>query len=224
MGFRNLLLGTMLGTALVGSAHAALITPGTPFDINGVNAVTTAVTPVTFRPGNTQAIDSGNVHLLIQTIPEAGGQEWLLYSFTTATGGTIAGNVNANWLMQVQNLATTQPVSVNHFFVGWGAGGQLSEPVADTGNLPLELNPITGVGHVFGEPVTGVIESVLDGEGAADTFGGFLSVQYGINPATINFFQIGELIGPAPVPEPGGILIVGAGALVTFGVCRRRRA
>jgi hypothetical protein len=63
----------------------------------------------------------------IQEIAETGGQEWLVYSFTSSSP-SIAGNINADWELQIQGLAATQPVSVNHFFLGWGENGQLYNP------------------------------------------------------------------------------------------------
>jgi hypothetical protein len=150
----------------------------------------------------------------IQTIAETGGQEWLVYRFTSLSP-SIAGDINADWELQIQGLAATQPVSVNHFFLGWGQNGQLYNPTSDTGiNLPIETNPITGVGQVFGEPIIGLVESVLDGSGTANTFAALIENNYTQNPSSTNFFEVAELIGPVSVPAP----LIGFGLPVFLAV------
>jgi hypothetical protein len=220
----NRLMATALVIGLGTEARAAnFITTGTPFDINATNAKTTiSGQPVVFAPGMVQPLASG-VDLEINVIPAAGGQEWLQYNFEIppAAPPSIAGNVNAAWELQVSGLVPTQPVSVKHFFLAWGLDGDYYTPTSDVGvNLPIETNPITGVGTVFGEPVTGVIETVLDGEGNANTFADLITNNYSQNPATTNFFQIDELIGPVVTPEPATIAILGLGFL---GLCAVRR-
>lgn len=132
-------LSLLLALAVSTPASAAFIATGTPFTVNSTNATITGSTGVLFEPGVAQPISSGNVILNIQTIPEAGGQEWLLYSFTSVPP-SLAGNVNANWELQIQGLGATQPVSVNHFFVGWGQNQQLYNPTSDTGGEPPDRN------------------------------------------------------------------------------------
>jgi hypothetical protein len=215
-----------LALAVTIPASADLITPGTPFTLSSTNATTTESNGLSFVPGATQTVGTTNIQVNIQTIAEAGGQEWLLYSFTSSLA-SLAGNVNANWELQIQGLNTTQPVSVNHFFVGWGANGALYNPTSGVGvNLPIETNPITGIGQVFGEPITGLVETVLDGSGTANTFAALIGNNYTQNPNTTNFFQIGELIGPVPTPLPAALPLfaTGLGALGLLGWRRKRKA
>src|SRR5215469_6611311 len=119
MGYKAL-LGSLLALAVSTPASAEFIATGTPFTVNSINATNTGSSNVFFTPGVPQTLSSGSVVLTIQTIPEAGGKEWLLYSFMSLVP-SLAGNIDANWELQIQGLATTQPVSVNPFLLGWGA-------------------------------------------------------------------------------------------------------
>jgi hypothetical protein len=53
------------------------------------------------EPGVAQPIGSGNVSMDIQTIPEAGGQEWLVYNFVSV-GPSLAGNINRVWCKHLE--------------------------------------------------------------------------------------------------------------------------
>ncbi|HYM32504.1 MAG TPA: PEP-CTERM sorting domain-containing protein, partial [Candidatus Cybelea sp.] len=164
-------------------------------------------------------IDS-NALLLFQTIiPEPGGNEWIVWTFVTTSGGPIAGNLNANWTLQVGSVPLTGTFALKHFFNDWGTNGLLVSPTSANGsNNPLETNPITGVGKVFGQNLF-IPTNVAGGTSSAFTFSGFLGGA-GFNPSTLNTFQVGELLGP--IPEPSSIAVLGAG-LIAFAAVRRRK-
>ena len=78
---------------------------------------------------------------------------------------------------------------------------------------------------MFGEPIIGLVETVLDGSGTANTFAALIENNYTQDPNTTNFFEIAELIGPVPstIPEPATILILGTGVLGLMWARKSRR-
>jgi PEP-CTERM motif len=89
------------------------------------------------------------------------------------------------------------------------------------GNLPVETNPVTGLGQVFGQAYSIDLTTAFSGDGAASPFGTTLTT-WGFDPAATNEFQIGFLLDPVPAPEPTSAPLL-LGGIAALGVTRRRR-
>ncbi len=72
-------------------AQATLFVPGSTFQVQATNSPDTFTDTVNLATG-TQSLDSGAVTLNISFVPAGGGDEWLVFNYTTASGGPLSGN------------------------------------------------------------------------------------------------------------------------------------
>jgi hypothetical protein len=224
----------VLAIGVAGPADAELLQLGGSFQVMGTDA------PNTFSENDiltlgTTSIDGGLLNLTLTTMPAAGGEEWIIFTFQTATGASIAGVLNAAWEIQVENVPISTPSALySSFYLDLGTNGVLTNPDNNTGfNLTLETNPVTGSGTVFGQTGGFDVENPFYfGFLYVDTFSSHLS-SWGLDPATVNEFQMGALMepiggstsppSPTQAPEPAsGILLLSAFA--ALGAARRRSA
>jgi hypothetical protein len=210
--------------AFVGQrANAGFLNVGGSFQVIGTNAPNTFSETDTLALG-TMPIDSGALALTVSSVAAAGGGEWAIFDFQTPPGTSIAGNQNDNWEMRVEQVPIVRPAVFAHGYLDWGTDGTLFSPTSDAGaNLPLETNPVTGSGLVFGQPDASPVTTTVSVFGFANTFDGFLS-QAGFTPSQVNEFQIGFLLDPVPAPEPtSGLLLLSGLAITGFAIRRRRQ-
>jgi len=199
---------------------AAFLNLGGNFQVIGTNAPNNFSETDTLALG-TMPIDSGALALTLSKVAAASGGAWAIFDFQTPPGTPIAGNLNADWEMQVNSVPIVQPAIFAHVYLDWGTDGTLF-PTSDAGaNLPLETNPVTGSGLVFGQPDATLVTTTVDVFGFANTFDSFLTGA-GFTPSQVNEFQIGFLLDPVPAPEPtSGLLLLSGLVMTGFAVrCR----
>jgi hypothetical protein len=222
----KLLLGTVGIAAITasiagwpGPAHAEFLNFGGSFNAVGSNAPNNFSETDTLTLGTT-LIDGGMLNLTVSTLPAAGGGEWVVFNVETASGGPIAGDLNANWGMSLSHVPLLMPAVLTQFYLDWGNSGGLTSPTGNAGgNLGIETNPVTGLGLVYGGATSTLLTTTLFGNGFADTFAGFLAPN-GFDPSALIQFEIGELLDP--VPEPFSLSLLGVG-VVGLGLMRRKR-
>jgi hypothetical protein len=118
--------------------------------VTETNAPGTGTFPatVTLNPAG-QTVDG--LSLVMKEIILGGGAEWVTWAFKTLNGLSIAGNINAQWMLAATGVQVSGLPTITNFFLTFGDNGILLNPTSNTGsNLSVETNPITGVGLVQG--------------------------------------------------------------------------
>jgi hypothetical protein len=143
----------MVGLASSPGARADLFQSGTSFTIGGTNFVDNYSQLVPLAAG-TYSVDSGKLTLTESIIPVDSTHEWLQLAFKTTGGGSVAGNVNANWAFQTSGVQFTEPWRFMNFFTYWTQNGVAVPNIKPFGSGGLSVvnpNPLDpSLGEVFG--------------------------------------------------------------------------
>lgn len=170
---------------------------GSAFTLIGTNFPNNFTQTVTLNPGTT-LIDGGTLSFT-QSIVDQNGGEWLVFDFQTTDGANVAGNQNAHWEIEENNIRLVKFSNWTERYFDWGTNGVLANPTtippsfAEPG-LSLATNPITGSGTVFLRTVTISDTIFLDYDVTVTPFSS-LSMT-GIDPTDVNEFQNGLFVSP----------------------------
>jgi hypothetical protein len=224
MNLRASLIGAgILCLALAQSAYADVIIPGSSFSVTATNFPSGSGT-VGATIG--ASVNVEGLTLTETVVPDGANAVWVQFDFVNPTGGPLAGNINANWQINLDNLQFTGPVLFDNIFLYWTVNGTPVSPINSFGGIQYSgnVNPITGVGPVFGgNPFPGVPITSFDPLIFVNPYS-FVSAG-GVNPSTANDFHDAlhfSLVNPVATPEPTSAALIGAG-LLGLALSRRRR-
>ena len=195
------LLAAALAIGIASPAHAEFLNLGSTFQLAGTNAPNTFSETDTLTLGTT-VVDGGALDLTLSTSAASGGGEWIVFTLQTTPGLLrIADNLAADWAMAINNVPIVTPAVLTGFYLDWGIDGTLTSPTSSAGgNMPIETNPVTGSGSVFGQGYSIDLTTAFGGNGAASPFETTLTT-WGFDPAATTEFQMGFLLDPVSTPN-----------------------
>jgi len=110
-------VGASAGT----TAHATtLFVPGSTFEVDATNSPDTFTDTVNLAAGS-QLIDGGAVTLNISIVPAGGTNEWLVFNYTTTSGGPLSGD--EYWSVNQVGLDAARGVAGGRSIEGAGSAG-----------------------------------------------------------------------------------------------------
>ena len=209
---------------LLGQAcHASIIPIGSSFTFIGTNTPGNFTEVATF--GSTVVADNGAVTISESQVPTGSNGEWDIFTIATTNGGPLAGNINANWSIEL-DFVTTEPSYFESNAFQWLVNGAPVGPLSNFGSIggATSSNPILPgwayYGTNFNYPLAAGTQNNFN-EIFVDPYS-FVSAG-GVNPSTANAFTFALQFTPqqAATPEPASAMLLGTG-LVALGLARRR--
>ncbi len=239
MTFRNCWLFAASTLGVIGllwadSASAALVQVGGTYRVSGTNfPVSFGLTDVPLDAA-THSLAGGLLSVQAEIIDVDVNSEWLVLTFFTPDGSTMASNLNSPWDVLIRDIPFTEPAKFGALFyqytidgvghpdsVNW-MGGVLF-PGADNNPIDAALGPgFGGISDPPGDPFD--LGLFINPFNLIST-----SVEEGVDPAEFNGFRAAFLVTRADpisaVPEPSSVAIfsiMGLVGLVVGGYRRRR--
>jgi PEP-CTERM motif len=229
MKLKLAVLAAMLATSGVQIAHAdALFDTSSTFQVVGGSSPDSFTNTVQLTPGTT-LLDNGALSLTISIVPTSGGAEWLVFNYSTTSGGAIS-QPGQNWSLSQNGLVALQPLNFIGSYAQFNNNGTAITPSYSVFGQTIEANPVPGfVGT--GQGASGFASP--DGPGPFFNLGAFadpfsqVAPSLGNTQLVINGWEQALEFAPqvAAVPEPStwAMMILGF-AGIGFLAHRRKSA
>ncbi len=224
------LFAALLASTAAQTAHAdALFVTGSTFTVSGTNSPDTFSDTVSLTAGD-HLIDGGAVNLNISFVPASGGAEWLVFNYSTVSGGPFASVQDAYWTLNQTGLVAAQALNFIAAYSQFNHDGTalaLSNPIF--GGYSVENNPVPGETG-SGTGASGFVGPIAAGPAGQlgaymSTWSGYLGGA-GVDSTQVNGYEQALEFVPqvAAVPEPStwAMMILGFCG-VGFMAYRRKR-
>jgi hypothetical protein len=224
------LIALLAGFSCQGAHAATLFVPGSTFTVSGTNSPDSFTNTVNLAPG-AQLIDGGALTLNISFAPAGGGDEWLVFNYTTTGGGPLSSAYY--WSLNQNGIDAAVPVNFINAYAEFLVNG-VSQPWSYSffgGYTPMASPvpgmPGTGVG-VASPFVAPFPAGALPNLGAyINGYSSYLS-SAGIDPTLVNGWTQALEFQPqtSAVPEPStwAMMLLGFAGLGFAGYRQKRKA
>jgi PEP-CTERM motif-containing protein len=193
-----------------------LFVSGSTFQVQTTNSPGSFNDTVTLTPG-TYSIEGGAVNLNLSIVPASAGAEWLVFNYSTVSGGPF-GVQGQNWSLNQVGLNAAQPLNFIAAYSQFNNNGTALVPTSSIfPGYSVVTNPVPG------ETGTGLGNSGFVGAiptGPIGALGAFIDPWNDLNNSGINSSQVNgyeqalEFVPQvAAVPEPS------TWAMMILGFC-----
>ena len=136
--------GSFLSVLLCASAaNADLFVSGSSFQVQATSSPDSFTDNVNLTPGTT-SLDGGALSLTISIVPAGVGEEWLVFNYSTASGGPLS-QVGQDWSINQVGLDAAEAVNLVAAYSEFTESGTaLALTSAFFGGYSLETNPVLG--------------------------------------------------------------------------------
>lgn len=217
----------LAGAAMPAVAAPVLFTPNAIFQVQATNSPTTFTENVALTPGNV-SLNGGALNLNIAMVNDGPNNVWLVFKYTTGTGGVLSQQ-NQNWAMYQTGLVAAVDVNFNAAYAEYLVNGVAQTPTGNIfGGYSIMANPVPGQTG-FGLGASGF--AGLFPAGPLVPLGAFIQPWSFLNATGIDSTQVNgytQALRFAPqnptapeVPEPATFVLMGSGLLAAVLVRRR---
>jgi hypothetical protein len=227
MKLKLALLAAMFATSGAQMAQAdPLFVTGSTFQVQAQNSPDSFTNTVNLAAG-TYSLDGGAVSLKLSIVPASGGAEWLVFNYSTTSGGAF-GVQGQNWSLNQVGIDAAVPLNFIAAYSQFNKDGTALVPTSSIfGGYSVATNPVPG------ETGTGLGNSGFVGPipaGPAGALGAFINPwnflnNTGIDSTQVNGYEQALEFVPqvASVPEPStwAMLVLGF-AGIGFMAYRRK--
>ncbi|HEV8620045.1 MAG TPA: PEP-CTERM sorting domain-containing protein [Nitrospiraceae bacterium] len=200
----------LLWLVVTPGAYADIFPAGGIFNVACTNCPAGTATVLGTIGGTT---DVEGLTLTTTITPTGANGAWIEFNFDNPTGGPVAGNTNATWGITITDVPLTAPGTRDFIFAYWTVDGTPVSPINTFSVFSdVNLNPITGVGPVYG-PFSTPPTPPSTTTGISISLTPYSFVTSGGIPVSANDFHMALHTIVLAVPEPSSLLLLGAGLL-----------
>jgi hypothetical protein len=219
--------GLLIGSGWQTAEAAALFVPGSNFQVEAGNSPDTFTDTVPLTAG-TYSLDGGAVSLVLSLVPAAGSAEWLVFHYSTTSGGVLS-QPDQDWSLNQVGLDAAVPLNFIAAYSQFTKDGTALVPTSSIfPGYSVVTNPVPG------EVGTGLGNSGFVGPipvGPIGALGAFISPwsflnATGIDSTMVNDYEQALEFVPQTIvstPEPMSLSLLGSALLGLVGLAFARR-
>lgn len=220
-------VGALVLATTCQAAHAGLFVPDSTFQVQANSSPDTFTDTVTLTPGTVQSLDGGAVDLTVSIVSAGGSNEWLVFDYSTTSGGVLS-QPGDYWSVNEVGLQAINPVNLIAAYLQFSTNGVVQTPTGSIfGGSSVAANPVpgfSGTGFANGG-YSAPLSNPLPALGTYVDPWSYLD-NTGIDSSTVNGYEEAlEFTPTQPVPESStwAMMAIGFVGIGSFAYRRGRK-